>query len=85
MSETKISKSSPRYDLILESRKKMGMSQEEFIKGLHTFSKGECSMGMMTFRRLESAEKTKKNHINADMLNWIFRFAAIEPNKFFNY
>lgn len=77
----KENKKSPRFDLILEARKNMGLSQEDFIKKLYAFSKGECSIGRISFRKLESGQKT---NIDVNMFVWIFRFTKIKPDKFFN-
>lgn len=69
--------------MVAEFRKRLDMSYEEFIKGLHTFSNGECSMSLNQIKRLESGNT--KTHVNAYTLSWIFRFMKIEPNKFFNF
>lgn len=84
MSEKTKSNTKPRISMIIEARKKMGLSQIEFIKNLHSFSKGECSIGIKMFQTIESEYASEKSRISIDMLGWLFRFTKIEPNKFFN-
>lgn len=70
-------------EMIIEFRKKNSMSQETFLKELHSYSNGECSIGYVPLRKLEAGEK--KTRINAYDLIWVFKFTGISPNEFFNW